>query len=129
MINRPPHYNSHPSGQQCVTFSEHLGFNLGNAWKYVWRQGLKNDSVEDLRKSLWYLDRAIDNQTIPLRRQADLPESVYAAYEAFRHEGRGERLHNALKAMWGSQFTSEPAALLRYARKVVQSVINPGEAQ
>lgn len=58
-VNHPPHYNSHPSGVECVTIAEHFNFNLGNALKYLWRAGLKGDAVEDLRKAAWYLAREI----------------------------------------------------------------------
>ncbi|SKG54558.1 Protein of unknwon function (DUF3310) [Mycobacteroides abscessus subsp. massiliense] len=56
----PSHYRNHPSGIECITITEHFGFNLGNAIKYIWRAGLKTDSpVEDLKKARWYLDRQI----------------------------------------------------------------------
>ncbi|QSM40863.1 DUF3310 domain-containing protein [Mycobacteroides abscessus subsp. abscessus] len=56
----PSHYRNHPSGVECITITEHFGFNLGNAVKYIWRAGLKTDSpVEDLKKARWYLDRQI----------------------------------------------------------------------
>lgn len=58
-VERPPHYLAHPSGVECITITEHMGFNLGNAVKYVWRADLKGDAVEDLRKARWYLDREI----------------------------------------------------------------------
>lgn len=58
-INHPPHYNSHPSGIECIDVVEHMNFNLGNAIKYVWRAGLKTEAIEDLRKAKWYLDREI----------------------------------------------------------------------
>ena len=56
----PPHYRSHPSSVECITIVEHFNFNLGNAVKYIWRAGLKTDNpIEDLKKSLWYLQREI----------------------------------------------------------------------
>lgn len=56
----PAHYKSHPSGVECVTVTEHMTFNLGNAVKYIWRAGLKSaDPREDLAKARWYLDREI----------------------------------------------------------------------
>jgi len=59
-VNHPPHYGAHPSGVECITVTEHMGFCLGNAVKYIWRAGLKSTSaVEDLRKARWYLDREI----------------------------------------------------------------------
>jgi len=36
-----------------------MGFNLGNAIKYIWRADLKQDAVEDLRKAEWYVRREI----------------------------------------------------------------------
>ena len=34
-------------------------FHLGNAFKYIARAGKKGDAIEDLRKSVWYLQREI----------------------------------------------------------------------
>lgn len=36
-------------------------FCRGNIIKYVWRSGLKNDTVEDLKKARWYCNRAIQS--------------------------------------------------------------------
>jgi hypothetical protein len=56
----PPHYQDHPSGIQCIQITEHMNFCLGNAIKYIWRAGLKNNAIEDLEKARWYLDREIE---------------------------------------------------------------------
>lgn len=58
-VNNPRHYKSHPSGVECITVVEHMGFNLGNAIKYIWRADLKADALEDLQKARWYIDREI----------------------------------------------------------------------
>ena len=58
-VDHPKHYTSHPSGIECIQITEHMGFNLGNAVKYIWRADLKNDAIEDLKKARWYLDREI----------------------------------------------------------------------
>ena len=58
-VNHPKHYNSHPSGVECIEITEHFNFNIGNAVKYCWRAGLKGEQVEDLRKARWYIDREI----------------------------------------------------------------------
>lgn len=58
-VNHPQHYNAHPSGIECIDVVEHMGFNLGNAVKYVWRADLKSDALEDLQKARWYIDREI----------------------------------------------------------------------
>lgn len=58
-VNHPPHYTAHPSGVECIQITEHMGFCLGNAVKYIWRADLKNDAIEDLKKARWYIDREI----------------------------------------------------------------------
>lgn len=58
-VNHPAHYTKHPSGIECIQITEHMGFCLGNAVKYIWRADLKNDAIEDLRKAKWYIDREI----------------------------------------------------------------------
>jgi hypothetical protein len=59
-VEHPPHYKAHPSGVECIEITEHMNFCLGNAIKYIWRAGVKsNDTVEDLSKAVWYINREI----------------------------------------------------------------------
>jgi len=58
-VNHPAHYNAHPSGIECIEIVEHFGFCIGNAIKYLWRCGLKDDEIQDLEKARWYIDREI----------------------------------------------------------------------
>ena len=58
-VNNPKHYTQHPSGIECIEITRHMNFNLGNALKYFWRAELKNDAIEDLKKSIWYLQDEI----------------------------------------------------------------------
>ncbi len=58
-VNHPPHYKQHPSGVECIEIAEHHNFCIGNAIKYLWRSGLKNNAVEDLKKAQWYITREI----------------------------------------------------------------------
>ena len=58
-VNHPRHYTNHPSGVECIQITEHMGFNLGNAMKYIWRADLKGNQIEDLEKALWYINREI----------------------------------------------------------------------
>lgn len=58
-VNHPPHYNSHPSGVECIQVTEHMNFCIGNAVKYLWRAGLKGDALEDLKKAKFYIEREI----------------------------------------------------------------------
>lgn len=62
-VNHPKHYTSDPSGIECIDVTRHRNFNVGNAIKYLWRAGLKEDKdrklidkqIEDLNKAVWYL--------------------------------------------------------------------------
>ena len=58
-VNHPAHYNQHPAGIECIDVIEHMPFNRASAIKYIWRAGLKDDAIEDLRKAIWCLDREI----------------------------------------------------------------------
>ena len=57
-VYHPPHYTSHPSGVECIQIARHMGYNLGNVLKYIWRADLKHEgelAIEDLQKAAWYL--------------------------------------------------------------------------
>ena len=58
-VQHPAHYTAHPSGVECITVTEHMNFCIGNAVKYLWRAGMKGDTIEDLKKARWYIDREI----------------------------------------------------------------------
>ena len=62
LVNHPPHYTA--GGIECIDAIHaalgdegFLAYCRGNALKYVWRAPLKA-SAQDLRKTIWYLDRA-----------------------------------------------------------------------
>jgi len=59
MVNHPVHYTSHPSGVEVIEITEHMGFCLGNAIKYIMRSELKGNQVQDLKKAIWYINREI----------------------------------------------------------------------
>ena len=61
-VNHPPHYTSHPSGVECITITEHMGFCLGNAVKDIWRADLKGNDIEDLEKAEFYIRREINKR-------------------------------------------------------------------
>jgi hypothetical protein len=65
-VDHPKHYNSHPSGIECIEIVRHHNFNTGNAIKYIWRNGLKGAepdetdraralAIQDIKKAIWYL--------------------------------------------------------------------------
>jgi len=54
-VNHPQHYNNSASGVECIEVVRWMTFDVGNAVKYLWRLGHKDDSVIELRKAEWYL--------------------------------------------------------------------------
>jgi hypothetical protein len=59
IINKPVHYNDHPSGIEAVDLTMLFSTLSGNAVKYVWRHGSKESSLADRKKALWYVREAI----------------------------------------------------------------------
>ena len=61
-VNHPAHYNTDISGVECIEIVRHMDFNLGNAFKYMFRAGRKTitgetvlEEIKDLQKAIWYL--------------------------------------------------------------------------
>jgi hypothetical protein len=69
MVNNPPHYSEHPSGIECIQITQHYNFTIGNAIKYLWRSGRKQEEgmdpkekqIHDLKKAVWYIQKEIYN--------------------------------------------------------------------
>jgi len=62
-VDHPKHYGGADNPYEAIKVVEawELNFNLGNVLKYVSRAGKKGDTLEDLKKARWYLDREIGN--------------------------------------------------------------------
>lgn len=68
-VNHPPHYTwlKELCGIEVIDITRHMDFDLGNAIKYILRQGHKSEegmsdkekAIEDLKKAAWYLDDKI----------------------------------------------------------------------
>lgn len=58
----PAHYSKLQPEPITVIEGWQLGFNLGNAVKYIGRAGRKpgETALEDLRKARWYLSREVE---------------------------------------------------------------------
>ena len=63
-VNHPSHYGGEDNPYEAIKVIEawDLGFNLGNVVKYLSRAGKKGETLEDLRKAAWYLQREIQNR-------------------------------------------------------------------
>lgn len=58
-INHPEHYKGNKYEAIDIIDDYQLGFNLGNAVKYILRAGKKGDALEDLKKAKWYIEHEI----------------------------------------------------------------------
>lgn len=65
LVNHPPHYET--NGIECIDAmrasqgdSAVKSFCICNAFKYIWRHMRKNSELEDLKKAVWYLNKAIE---------------------------------------------------------------------
>lgn len=57
MVNHPPHYKD-ASGIECIEVTKNMQFCGGNCFKYLYRAGKKGSTIEDLKKAIWYAERA-----------------------------------------------------------------------
>jgi|TARA_B100001564_G_C20667033_1_gene684315 hypothetical protein len=62
MVNHPDHYGGENNLYEAIKVIEawDLGFNLGNTVKYISRVGKKTNTLEDLEKASWYINREIN---------------------------------------------------------------------
>ena len=64
-VNHPSHYGwlKELCGVEVIDITRHMDFDLGNAVKYILRQGHKTEegmtdtakAIEDLEKAIWYI--------------------------------------------------------------------------
>ena len=61
-VDRPSHYNN--GSIECIdaikssmSKQEFVGMLKGNAMKYLWRYDKKGKPIEDLEKSIWYINK------------------------------------------------------------------------
>ena len=59
MVNHPIHYNMGKYEAIDIIEALEMNFNLGNAQKYLFRAGHKDDIIQDLEKAKWYIEREI----------------------------------------------------------------------
>lgn len=82
----PAYYRTGLSDRiECIDICRHLPFALGNACKYVWRAGGKEDAALDLDKAVWYLT---DYSRHPVRVPMDAPAAMAKLLEGKDAVGR-----------------------------------------
>ena len=64
-VNHPRHYNI--GSIECIDAmisafgkDEVISFCKLNAFKYIWRSVHKDDTIEDIKKAIWYLNKYVE---------------------------------------------------------------------
>jgi hypothetical protein len=60
-VNHPHHYGGEDNPYEAIKVIEAWGldFCLGNVLKYIARAGKKDETIQELEKAKWYLERKI----------------------------------------------------------------------
>lgn len=60
-VNHPSYYGGKENPYEAIKIIEalKLDFCLGNALKYISRAGKKDDTIQDLKKAIWYIERKV----------------------------------------------------------------------
>lgn len=86
-VHHPAHYNAHPSGIEVIVVCREMTFNLGNAFKYLMRAGMKDVPSKELRKALWYVQDEWDHY-----------EFMVQAFDVDPSEHAGEAMAKVINA-------------------------------
>lgn len=112
----PNHYRTQPV--ECIEFTRHLNFCLGNAFKYIWRYQAKN-GLEDLKKAEWYLQHQMSEEPI----YAELEDDLWVKGAEQLHEcDFNAHQASALLNIWAGAFNDtgrELSAALKYVRALM----------
>ena len=70
-VDHPSHYGGADNPYEAIKVIEahNLNFNLGNTIKYILRADHKENTIVDLKKAAWYLNREIENLEKELTRK------------------------------------------------------------
>lgn len=127
-VDHPRHYNAHGSGIECIDLAEHLGFNLGNALKYLWRCEEKGAPLTDLKKAAWYLRREGEARDAWRNARVHVPGMVSGLVARFVAAEPSEFVRAAVAAIVGAAETTYASGPVWAAHGVVAAEIARREA-
>jgi hypothetical protein len=133
-VNHPAHYNMDPSGVECIEVARYLGFDVGNAYKYVMRAGIKDSKgdplaaeIKDLKKAIWYLEDTFAKQVVPmLPIPFDIDVKMTMIAES-RH-GRAREFFNYIKLSYTSDTLDNYFWFLRQALGILEEILKHSQA-
>ncbi len=113
-VNHPRHYTSHPSGVEAIEITRCMGFNIGNAWKYLARADHKGNRKQDIEKAIWYVLDEIkqrrQDRGVVLSHVA-MPESVLEWVAA-----EPEPMKSIYIGLWNANVSEDIDGLMRIAK-------------
>lgn len=126
-VNHPSHYNHHPSGVEAIDLCRFMDFNVGSAFKYVYRRGEKPEAdqsvifsiLKDLDKAIWYITD--EQKSLPLELTGAPPSAARVSLvmkrviEAEPDAAAKAVYEKFLDAMWAAnpiEYTARLGALL-----------------
>ena len=117
-VDHPKHYNSHPSGVECIEIVRHMTFNTGSVFKYLWRAGLKDTAplIEDHKKALWFLKDEIGRLE---RAEREAKRTLEEAEQVSKTE-TDDNLSTALNYFKNTYGSDEP----RFQKQLTVAVMN-----
>lgn len=121
-VDKPIHYNTHPSGIEAIEITAYLPFCEGNAFKYLFRCGKKSNLIEDVKKARFYIQHVLKGNfvEIPIR---NLPYEFFnKVLQVWKMEDN-PYLAEALKSIAMSVWSLSREEDMRSALKIVEAYI------
>lgn len=123
---RPQHYAKHPSGVECITIVQELSFNLGCAFKYLWRMNDKGNKIQDMEKAIQYIK--FERDRLLLREGADpcykfSPEFLVAFDTWSRFAEPSWRVQNVMTSIATFDLMGKPPVQLQWMRVTLEQLI------
>ena len=95
-IEHPRHYNSHPSGVECIDVNEYMTANMAAAFKYLMRWEHKGLKAENLKKAAFYMRREVNRKSAVVLR---IPFEAYEKAEKIIFHETDPIIKSAMKAI------------------------------
>lgn len=138
LVNHPKHYNSHPSGIEIIDIVEHMDFNLGNAFKYISRCGMKDDSIQEMKKSIWYIKREIKRienwQNIEMKYPCNKENStqcydIFVKFMSHEPDGWKKQVYELIYRVPNALLIESITPLLNNSIFIIENEINLRESE
>lgn len=93
-VTKVKRYNSHPSGVECILVIRGMNFDMGSAFKYVFRRQEK-EFERSLKSALYYLKDQLEHKM-----QAVLDTGCVALIQTIIEAEKNEHARSFYQAVW-----------------------------